>query len=363
MTMTVTVTDNHDPRPTRRPTLRMVAELAGVSTATVSYVFSGRKGGESGVAKATERRVLAAAEQLNYRPNQAARAIRTGKTGMIQLSLHMLSDPWSLAVAEAVNAAAKPHGLTTLILADDEDWYTALDRVESDVAYVGHTADDDVEGPRRLHSLVERGQRLVVFSETLEPDGYDVLRSASLPGCGVVVDHLIERHTEIGCLTAAHLVRTDVPTRYSVYLDRMSAAGLEVNPAFTAVFDRSPESAFRAAVELLSGDRRPTAIYATTDYAAIAAMNAAHMLGLRVPHDVAVAGVGNAPEAQRVTPTLTTVGPTDFFEQCAELVVSRALEHEPSPPRLLEFPWTLIPGASTDLDAPPIRRPGDAPLS
>ena len=90
--------------PRRRPTLRMVADLAGVSTATVSYVFSGRGGGGSGVAEHTAARVHAAARELNYRPNRAARTIRTGRSDTVQLSLHMLSDPWSLAVADGTVA-------------------------------------------------------------------------------------------------------------------------------------------------------------------------------------------------------------------------------------------------------------------
>ena len=85
-------------------------------------------------------------------------------------------------------------------------------------------------------------------------------------------------------------------------------------------------SAFAAAVQLLSKDDRPSAIYATTDFAAIAAINAAHMLGLRVPHDVAVIGVGNTPDAQLVAPTLTTVGPTDFYDRQARILIDRALE-------------------------------------
>lgn len=339
----------------RRPTLRMVAELAGVSTATVSYVFSGRGGGESGVgvAEPTARRVLEAAEQLNYRPNRAARAIRTGRTDMVQLSLHMLSDPWSLAVADAVNAEANRHGLTTLILADG-DWHTALDRVESDVAYLDGVNDTE-EGRRKLADLVDRGQRLVVFSETLEPDGYDVIRSSAIPGCELAMEHLLERHTAIGCLAAEAAVTgaaTGV-TRYTPYLERLRAHGIEPEPAFTATFADTQASAFTAAVALLSGGRRPTAIYATTDFAAIAAINAAHMLGLRVPHDVAVVGVGNTPDAQLVAPTLTTVGPTGFYERQAEIIVARALEQPPSAPALHEFPWSLVPGGSTDLDAPP----------
>ncbi len=335
----------------------MVAERAGVSTATVSYVFSGRAGAASGsgVAEATAARVLAAAEELNYRPNRAARAIRTGRSGMIQLSLHMLSDPWSLAVADAVNDEANRHGLTTLILADG-DWHAALDRVESDVAYLDAIGTDS-DGEEKLRDLVERGQRLVVFSETLEPDGFDVIRSDALPGCVLAMDHLLERHTAIGCLTAEAAVRQAATetTRYTPYLQRMAAGGLEPDPAWTQTYSETQASAFAAAVRLLSGERRPTAIYATTDFAAIAAINAAHMLGLRVPYDVAVIGVGNTPDARLIAPTLTTVGPTDFYRRQAKIIVDRALGAGIAAGRRHDFPWSLLPGASTNLDAPVTR--------
>jgi len=331
----------------------MVADLAGVSTATVSYVFSGRAGSNgSGVAEETARRVHAAADELNYRPNRSAQAMRTGRTGMIQLSLHMLSDPWSLAVADAVNIEANRHGLTTLILADG-DWHTALDRVESDVAYLDSAGDDDV-ARRKLADLVDRGQRLVVFSEHLEPAGFDVIRSDAIPGCRLAMEHLLERHSEIGCLVAESAVigAANGTTRYTPYLEGLRAHGIEPDPAFTATFTDTQASAFQAAVRLLSGDRRPTAIYASTDFAAIAAINAAHMLGLRVPHDVAVVGVGNTPDAQLVAPTLTTVGPaTDFYERQAELIIGRALEPDRTAGELHEFPWSLFPGGSTDVDA------------
>lgn len=338
----------------RRPTLRMVAELAGVSTATVSYVFSGRQGAASGggVAPETARRVREAAERLNYRPNRSARAIRTGRTDTVQLSLHMLSDPWSLAVADAVNERANEHGLTTLILADG-DWATALDRIECDVAYLDQAWDTE-EGRRSLADLVERGQRLVVFSETLEPDGYDVIRSDAVPGCAIAMDHLLERHTAIGCLSAQGAFRNSVTrrTRYSPYLERMAAHGITPDADWTQPYGTTRASAFAAAVKLLSAERRPTAIFATTDFAAIAAINAAHMMGLRVPHDVAVVGVGNTPDATVITPTLTTVGPTDFYERQAGIIVGRALADEHAPALLHEFEWSLFPGGSTDLDAP-----------
>lgn len=331
----------------------MVAEHAGVSTATVSYVLSGRAGGASGygVSQSTAAKVLAAVEELNYRPNQAARAVRTGRSGMVQLSLNMLSDPWSLAVAEAVNVEANRHGLTTLILADG-DWHAALDRVECDVAYLDALVPDK-STKDKLRDLVDRGRQLVVFSETLEPDGFDVIRSEALPGCELAMAHLLERHTEIGCLTSASAVRlsaTEV-TRYTPYLDQMAAAGLSPDPAWTQTYGQTQASAFTAAVRLLSGRHQPTAIYATTDFAAIAAINAAHMLGLRVPQDVAVIGVGNTPDAALVSPSLTTVGPTDFYQRQARIIIDRALADDVGG-ELHEFPWTIFPGGSTDMDAP-----------
>ncbi|MDQ4215320.1 LacI family DNA-binding transcriptional regulator [Microbacterium capsulatum] len=336
----------------RRPTLRAVADAAEVSMATASYVFSGRRGPGAGVSPATAQRVREAAERLNYRPNRAARAIRTGRTEMVQLSLHMLGDPWSLAVAASVNEEAVRHGLTTLILADG-DWHAALERAESDVAYLDSVGDDP-DTRRKLQSLVARGQRLVVFSETLEPDGFDVIRSDALPGCEIAMDALLTRHTAIGCLSSRSAVDGDRQgrrTRYSVYRERIAAAGLPPDPRLEAVYTDTPASAFAAAVELLSAPHRPTAIYATTDFAGIAAINAAHMLGLRVPHDVAVIGVGNTPDAHLVAPTLTTVGPTDFYRRQAEVIVGRAIQDPPEPPRVHEFAWSLHPGGSTDLDA------------
>lgn len=356
----------HGHAPTRRrPTLRMVAELAGVSTATVSYVFSGRDGGVSGagVAPETARRVRDAAEQLNYRPNRAARAIRTGRTDTVQLSLPLLSDPWSLAVAEAVNTEAKRHGLTTLILADG-DWNTALDRIECDVAYIDE-APDTAEVRGKLAGLVERGQRLVVFAEHLEPDGYDVIRSDALPGCELAMAHLLERHTRIGCLAPEASIAGAVTgrTRYSVYLEALKAKGIDVNPAWSEGYQPSPASAFAAAVRLLSASDRPTAIFATTDFAGIAAINAAHMLGLRVPSDVAVIGVGNTPDAATIAPTLSTVGPTDFYERQAQIIVARALADDGEPVRMHEFEWSLHLGGSTDLDGAVPRRGGAAHLA
>ncbi|RDV45001.1 LacI family transcriptional regulator [Leifsonia sp. ku-ls] len=337
-----------DSEGTRRPTVHEVAKEAGVSIATVSYVLADRPvrpGGGRRYSVATEQRVKAAADRLRYRPNPSAQAVRTGRTGVVQLSLHMLSDPWALAVADSVNTAAKARGLTTMILADG-DWADALERQPTDVAFVD-IMPGAVDTPQRLARLVERGQRLVVFSDTLEPDGFDVVRSAAIPGCYLAVEHLLQDHARVGCLTASGARHAEGPSRFTPYVELLEAAGREVRDDWIEEFTDSNESAYVAAVQLLSRPDRPTAIYATTDFAALAAVNAAHRLGLRVPEDVAIIGVGNTRAGEHSDPTLSTVGPSNFYERVAEIIVGRALETEPGGGTLHDFPWSLIVREST----------------
>lgn len=322
----------------------MVAEEAGVSTATVSYVVSGRSGRSSGVSEETARRVRDAADRLGYRPNPAARSMRTGRTGVALLSLTMLPDPWSQAVAEAVNRELTPRGMTTLIMADS-DWHPVLLSQPCDVAFVD-AVYDQARAQQQLAELAARGYRLVIFDETLEPDGYDVIRSLAMPACRLAVDHLIAQgHTKIGCLTASK--RRTRTSRFYAYTSGLKAAGLATRDDYVEVYPRDPIGAYAAAMKLLGLPDRPTAIYATTDFAAIAAINAAQRLQLRVPDDVAVIGIGNTLESEQMDPALSSVGPSDFFDRLAEIIRARAVGEDDAPGRLHEFPWTLFARDST----------------
>ena len=333
------------PATTGRVTLRDVAHEAGVSTASASYVLSGRTAGRAGVGRETAARIRAVADRLEYHPNPAARGIRTGRTGTVLLSLHMLSDPWALAVVGAVNALAAERELTTMILADG-DWYSALKRQPADVAYIDDGGGPDRAG--RLAALHAAGQRLVVFDEGLEADGFDVVRSRALPGCRLLAEHLARRHRSIGCLTTRAAFASDEPSRFSVFVGELASRGLALRPQHVGFFGSTTSSAYAAATAILSRDDRPTALYATTDFAAIAAIHAAHRLGLDVPGDVAIVGVGNTDEGADTEPGLTTAGPAEFYRRQAEIIVDRATAPDDEDGRLHEFPWSLVVrGSST----------------
>ena len=197
---------------------------------------------------------------------------------------------------------------------------------------------------RRLAALVGRGHRLIVHSDTLEPEGFDVVRSTAEPAAALAMEHLLERHTRIACLG-----RGLSSGRGSVYVNAMRQAGLPVRDDYIRPYELSHADAFANAMQLLTVPDRPTAVYSTTDFAAIAAVGAAQYLHLRVPDDVAVIGIGNTPEGERLTPSLSTVGPTDFYSTLAEVIRARATGEDTGPGRVIEFPWTLFVRQSTDL--------------
>lgn len=338
-----------------RTTLRMVAERAGVSTATVSYVLSGRTGGRTGVSEATMDRVRQAARDLNYHPNQAARTIRTGKTNLVLLSLTMLSDPWAQEVGRAVSEAVTPAGMTALILADG-DWATAITRQPSDVVFIDNARTD--EDHQALDRLARSGYRLVVFDDELEPNGYDVIRSNPNEGCKLAVRHLLESHDRIGCLTTEN-GRRFVHRRYAAYVEELQAAGIGLREDYVETIDMDPASAYAAAVRLLSRPDRPTAVYAISDFAAMSAVQAALRLRLRVPEDVAIIGVGNTLDGARMEPSLSSVGPANFFPRVAEILHDRATGGSTGNGRLYDFTWSLFARESTlgQRPTPPAQEP------
>src|SRR5919205_1076814 len=98
------------------PTIRDVAERAGVSLTTVSYVLSGRSGGTTRISPSTQERVLAAVDDLGYVPNHAARGMRRGRTDLVAIAIEDLEWPPDRALAMAAAAILPQHGYQPVIL-------------------------------------------------------------------------------------------------------------------------------------------------------------------------------------------------------------------------------------------------------
>jgi DNA-binding LacI/PurR family transcriptional regulator len=171
-----------------KPTIRDVAEAAGVSLTTVSYVLSGRPGGNTRISRPTEDRVHAAAHELGYVPNRAARGMRRGRTDVVAVAITDLDDDADRALASAAARILPRRGYQPVILVG-ESWRPFMLSGGADGVIFGAVpAERTAADVEAMTELVDRGVAQLVVSNTVPPDGVDVVA----PGSGTTADALAE---------------------------------------------------------------------------------------------------------------------------------------------------------------------------
>ncbi len=331
----------------QRITQRDVARVAKVSTATVSYVLSGRAGRSRAVSDETRGLVLAAVEQTGYRMNYNARSLRRRRTDVVCVVHTIPSTPSAEQIINQFGQAAARHDLTTIVLPIvDGDTAPAIAFLSGGWADAALMLPAHAMTPRQLRSLAGAGLDIVAFDESAAPRRFDVVRTHRLRARELVIDHLADR----GLRRLAFFVHdldelAEAPVGYVAALRRRGLA-LDRSLVFPVAGDRG--GAHRVARDLLTAPDRPQAIVSTSDRAAVQAIYAAHEVGLQLPRDVAVAGSGDIEEGRVALPALTTVGPRENdLAAVFDRVFHRLSHTEPLPGRALDLPWVLTERGST----------------
>jgi DNA-binding LacI/PurR family transcriptional regulator len=150
------------------PTIRDVAERAGVSLTTVSYVLSGRSGGTTRISPSTQERVMAAVDDLGYVPNQAARGMRRGRTDLVAIAIEDLEWPPDRALAAAAAAILPRHGYQPVILLG-QSWRQFMLAGGADGVILGVLPISEEED-QAIAELARRGIAQVVISESVKAE-------------------------------------------------------------------------------------------------------------------------------------------------------------------------------------------------
>ncbi len=289
--------------------LRHVAERAGVSVKTVSNVVNGY----AHVKEATRSRVQRAIDELNYRPDLAARKLRQGRSGVIALALPELDAPYFGELARSVIKQAESRGWTVLVEQTDG----LVDREQSVLDGVrGRLIDGLILSPIALGAEELDRRRdtvpLVLLGERVDDGPVDHVSIDNVAAARVATTHLVDlgrrRIAAVGDQPrpqsqTAHL-------RLQGYRAALSAAGLPESRGLVVEVDRYRRADGAAAVRrLLALAEPPDAVFCFNDLLALGALRTLHEAGLRVPEDVAVLGWDDIEDGRFSTPTLTTISP------------------------------------------------------
>ncbi|WP_165400145.1 LacI family DNA-binding transcriptional regulator [Motilibacter rhizosphaerae] len=294
----------------RDPTLRDVAELAGVSPRTVSNVVNGY----ARVTPDTRAKVERALAQLDYQPNLLARSLANGRSGQILVVVPYLDTPYFSELLQAVIPRARTRGYDVLIDQTDGDprHEAALLRRRSR----GLRYDGMLFSPLGLSQdeLRDRDQALplVVLGERSSDGGFDHVGIDDVAASRDAVRHLVacgrRRIAAIG--DQPYRTGEAAQRRTEGYRQALAEAGLPVDESLvvqTPRFNRADGA--RAMEALLALPDPPDAVFAYSDLVALGAVHVLHRVGLRVPDDVAVVGYDDIEDGRYSNPTISTVSP------------------------------------------------------
>ena len=315
-----------------RPTMRHVADMAGVSLKTVSRVINA----EAGVTPATAERVTAAIAELGFERNDLAASLRHGRSSStLGLVIEDVANPFYSAIAQAVEAAARDRGFLLITASAREDaerereLVSALLRRRVDALLIVPAGPDHRYLASSSRAVFLDRPPLGIEADTVLLDDHGGARSA--------VEHLIAQgHTRIACVADDGELYT-VRERIAGYREALAAAGLAEDPALLQT-GNSDVAAARAAVErLLQMPDKPTALFTANNRNTIGALHA--LAG--APNPVALAGFDDFELADLLGTTVVRADPWKLGEQGAALAFAR-LDGDDGPPRTVTIPTQLV---------------------
>ena len=325
-----------------------MAELAEVSTATVSYTFNMPEK----VRPETRERVLAASEELGFRPNVLARALRKGKHAMVGIIVSDIQTPYVASIVRSAQEALERADQIGVVVSTDGQSDTIRGAIENLVdrgvaAFVICPIPFrcDEETIDYFLELGRRGILISLISNSMDEFPGDVVNTKSRLAAAAMVEYLVSlghrRIAWIGRPTGPELVGMN---RQNGFIDGLKAAGLEL--IVDAALDM--DSGLRAADQLLSLDNPPSAVLAIADVVAAGFLMGCYRAGLTVPQDISVAGLNDDPIARQVWPRLTTMRPArqESGSTAVKLLVERQ-QDESLPPRKPALDFELVIREST----------------
>jgi LacI family transcriptional regulator len=336
----------------RRVTLHEVAKQAGVHPGTASRALNVKT--RSLVSSHTVVKVIAAAQELDYRPNPVARSLKTRRTLSIGVLIPDLNNPLFPPIVRGIEDRLARDGYVVLLGNTDND--DERERRILEEMYGRHVDGLIVATARRddpaLVDAAQTGTPIVLVNRVVDDHFFSSLSVNDALGIRLVLVHLAGLgHRRIAHVAGPQSLSTGLG-RYRGFLASMGEAGLEVSDKLVAFASNfSEDEGHRRALEVLRPELGSTAIVAANDMLALGCYSAIAELGLTCPGDISVVGYNDMPFTDRLHPPLTTIRIPHYAlgAQAAELVLERIADPH-VPVKTVFLPVELVVRGST---APP----------
>lgn len=286
-------------------TIYQVSELAGVSLATVSRVMNNN----ARVSENTRNKVLAAMEQLGYRPNSIAQSLASNRSNSVGILVSELHGPFYGEMLSGIENECRSAGKHVIIAAGHSEEASEKDGIEflisrscdALILHVEAVSDD------YLIKLASGNMPIVLINRFIPRLANNCISLDNELGGYLATKQLLQQgHTQLAYM-AGPMWKSDAKDRYNGHLRAMAEYGLSFNPALLAEGDFQDSSGSACMQQLLAKGLPFTALVCANDEMAAGAMEVARTHGLNVPQDLSIVGFDNLILARYIYPKLTTI--------------------------------------------------------
>ena len=286
-------------------TLADIARALGVSKMTVSRAINNHPE----ISPETRARILDAAQRMNYRPNQFARALTTNRSYLLAVVVPDLMHSYFAEICRGVETVAKPLGYQNLICSTDEDAVNEESEIEAllprtdGLILASSASPTETKFYRRI---IRERAKIVLIDRQLEGIKCPAVTTDDVKVGELATEHLLNLgHRRVGHLKGT--VASTAALRFEGYKKALAKHHISFDDDLVRDCGFTERDGFEATRAWLRQGDLPSAIFAANDPAAIGAMSAITEAGLRIPDDIAMVGGGNIHYGDMLRVPLTTV--------------------------------------------------------
>lgn len=291
----------------KKTTIIDIAEELNITASTVSRALKDHPK----ISETTKKQVLKAAKRLNYHPNNIAAALRNGKSNLLGVMVPVTDENFFASAIRGIEEVANQSGFRVLITQSN-------DSTEKEKANIKAMFEAQVDGIiasiametntfEHYQKIIDRGIPLILFDRFSDALDTNIVSLDDYQGAYKAVEHLIKQ----GCKKIAHFAGYQhvsiYKERYRGYRDALRNYDIPFDDSLFFECDMKLKSGRKLAEKLLSMTNLPDAIFSSSDYTAMGAMQVLKDSGIMIPEQIAIIGFSNENFSSFVEPGLSTV--------------------------------------------------------
>ena len=292
----------------QKATIYDIAKELNISAATVSRALNKNPK----ISEATRKLVSETAARLNYKQNKLALSLKTGKSNNIGVIVPRIDSNFFASIIRSIEEELYPHKYNVIICQTNEDENREIDNVNTLLnaqvdGILMSISNTSSENDRVITKVLEKKVPIIFFDRKKNIDGVSTVTINDFNAAYAATKHLIDE----GCKEIAYLTGDRsleiYENRYLGYCQALKDHGLTLNDDFVIRTRSKVEAGQQAVKKLMSMKPKPDALFSSSDFAALGAIQELKAQGYRIPEDICVVGFGNEPFTKFMELTISTV--------------------------------------------------------